>query len=233
MKSHQQQTHIHNVFSRVAHYYDFMNDALSLGWHRRWKKTFIKRFPLAMDQWVVDVGCGSGDLAKYMHRLYPYMNLRVIGIDPNPAMIAKADPSLYHGRIIADAKMLPLCYQKFDIGVMGFSLRNITHPIEAVKEMFRVLKPGGSLGVLDFFPKSTHQTCMEYVFHQTKKKILPIVGNILVKDKDSYDYLAKSIDDFMYVELLVHEMKAIGFHTVEVEHLSGGICTMVFAQKPQ
>jgi demethylmenaquinone methyltransferase/2-methoxy-6-polyprenyl-1,4-benzoquinol methylase len=228
-----QQTNIHNVFTRVARYYDFMNDALSLGWHRCWKKTFIKKLDLKQDQWIADIGCGSGDLGKYIQKIYPYFDAKIIGVDPNPSMIEKANPLFYRARIVADAKFLPFDDSSLDGCLMGFSLRNITYPIEAVKEAFRVLKPGGFLGVLDFFPQDSDGSCVGYAFHQTKKIILPMMGKIFAKDKESYDYLAKSIDDFMDPKTLVHEMGAVGFQSTQIFYLSGGICTMILAQKPQ
>ena len=225
------QEEIYRIFYKVAPYYDRMNDVMSLGFHRCWKKQFLGHLPLLPNQFIIDSGCGSGNLGCYLHQLYAYLNLRVVGIDPNTAMIAQANHHYYAHLIVADGHHLPFPSNTADVYITSFALRNMTDPGLALREAFRVLRDGGVLGILEFFSSpSPLPTNRGYIFY--KNHILPLMGHLFAKDGESYEYLGNSIDQFLTTDEIFELLSTIGFSTITIRPLAKGICHSIVASKP-
>ncbi len=181
---------VSKVFHSVAPQYDLMNDVMSLGMHRFWKKFAIMQTQLKPGDYVLDLACGTGDLSKLLLKKVGNEG-RVTLSDINDSMLHVARARLTDSNHIhnvdyvqADAEQLPFADNTFDGITIGFGLRNITHKENALAEMYRVLKPGKKLIILEFSkPKQTLLNCL---YEQYSFKIIPKLGEWLAKDKESY-----------------------------------------------
>lgn len=211
------------VFEKVASRYDVMNDVMSLGIHRLWKKRFVDSLPLRQNGVYLDVAGGTGDIAQSISKRLKFFgvhaNLTVSDI--NPAMIEvgqKRYPELEW--LLANAEELPLEDNSVDVYTIAFGLRNVTQKERALQEAFRVLKPGGKFSCLEF--SQVHSPLQKiydfYSFH-----IIPKMGEWIARDKDSYQYLSESIRTFLTRDELLGLMKQVGFEKGRYEIFSHGI----------
>ena len=221
---------VRRVFESVADRYDLMNDLMSLGMHRLWKRFALSQTGLKPGQQALDVAGGSGDLALGLAGQVG-ADGRVLLTDINAAMLAtgrrrmvdagQADNIQY---LQADAEQLPFADGSFHCVTIGFGLRNVTRKDAALASMYRVLKPGGRLLVLEFSHpaapglKSLYDT---YSFH-----VLPWLGRNVAKDEASYRYLAESIRMHPDQETLKGMMQSAGFGRCDYFNLSGGIVAL-------
>lgn len=215
------------VFDSVAHRYDLMNDLMSGGIHRLWKKVALSLCQLREGQTVLDVASGTGDLAYAMaKKVGPEGNVVLSDINPNMLKIAKdkmIDKGLcgYIDYVEANAEALPFPANTFDRIMIGFGLRNVTHKDKALSHFYRVLKPGGRLIVLEFSHPTTPllgKLYDTYSFH-----VLPFLGKWVAKDSESYRYLAESIRMHPNQETLKEMIATAGFDNVTYQNLTGGI----------
>ena len=219
-----------SVFRSVAPKYDLMNDLMSFGLHRLWKRFTIQQAALRPGQTVLDVASGTGDLAKAFAKIVGQQG-KVIMTDINDAMLQVGLDRLVDAGIIgniecvqADAERLPFADNHFDCVTIAFGLRNVTDKSAALSSMYRVLKPGGKLLILEFsHPASplVHQLYDLYSFN-----IIPKIGEIVANDRDSYQYLVESIRMHPNQETLKAMMLESGFEDVEYFNLSGGIVAL-------
>lgn len=214
------------VFDSVASRYDLMNDFMSLGIHRLWKHHAVARLQVRPNHHVLDLACGSGDLALL---IAPKANNGQVTLsDINDNMLAVAKNRLIDKGLVANvdftqanAEFLPFCDNTFDRIIMGFGLRNVTHKDKALASIYRVLKPGGRAIILEFsHPTNTLLSSWydTYSFH-----VLPFLGKIIANDADSYRYLAESIRMHPNQETLKALMLTAGFDACEYTNLTGGI----------
>lgn len=221
---------VRQVFQSVAPKYDLMNDLMSFGLHRLWKHFTIAQAALKPGSFVLDVATGTGDLAKAYAKIVGSHG-KVIMSDINEAMLQIGRDRLIDAGIIgnieyiqADAEHLPFKTNYFDCISIAFGLRNVTDKSAALHSMFRVLKPGGTLLILEFShpPSSLINKFYDlYSFH-----IIPKMGEIITNDKDSYQYLVESIRMHPNQETLKQMMLESGFEDVEYFNLSGGIVAL-------
>lgn len=218
------------VFDSVAEHYDIMNDLMSLGIHRLWKRFAIEQCGIRPGQSVLDLAGGTGDLAA---RLAPLVSAQgtIVVADINAAMLEVGRERLLDQGITgnlsftqANAESLPFPDQHFDCVIIGFGLRNVTDKLQALTEMYRVLKPAGRALVLEFSQPSTPGLKPLYDFYSFR--LLPLIGKIVAKDASSYRYLAESIRMHPNQKDLKAMLQQAGFEDTEYFNLSGGIVAL-------
>lgn len=218
------------VFDSVAGKYDIMNDLMSAGAHRLWKRFTLGQTHLRPGQRALDVAGGTGDLSIGMAKQVGPTGL-VIHTDINAAMLDNGRDRLLDQGIagnvrwsLANAECLPFADRSFDCITIGFGLRNVTDKLKALRSMYRVLKPGGQLLVLEFSQPTAPGLKPLYDWYSFN--ILPKLGKLVASDEGSYRYLAESIRRFPDQETLKGLMQEAGFERVTYHNLSGGIVAL-------
>jgi demethylmenaquinone methyltransferase / 2-methoxy-6-polyprenyl-1,4-benzoquinol methylase len=221
---------VREVFDRVASRYDFMNDLMSGGIHRRWKAQLIDRLNPRPGETLLDLAGGTGDIARrFLGRTGD--SGAVIVCDINAAMVeAGRDRAIDDGIltairwVVGDAENLPLGDASVDCCTISFGLRNVTHKEAALKEAYRVLKPGGRFFCLEF--SRVEAPLLRRVYDLYSFAVLPRLGGVFARDRDAYRYLVESIRRFPPQAELAAIMTASGFEQVRWRNLSGGIAAI-------
>jgi demethylmenaquinone methyltransferase / 2-methoxy-6-polyprenyl-1,4-benzoquinol methylase len=215
------------VFSSVAGKYDVMNDLMSFGAHRLWKRFTLSLTGLKAGQRALDVAGGTGDLAIGLARQVGKTG-QVVLSDINPDMLAAGRDRLldagFAGNVeclLADAERLPCADDSFDCVTIGFGLRNVTDKAAALSSMYRVLKPGGQLLVLEF--SKPVAPGLKPLYDAYSFSVLPRLGEWVAKDAASYRYLAESIRMHPDQETLLAMLNEAGFGQTRYHNLTGGI----------
>ncbi len=218
---------VRGVFDSVAGNYDLMNDLMSAGVHRLWKRFALSLANLRPGQRALDVAGGTGDLAAGLARQVGERGLVVL-TDINAAMLSRGRDRLINDGLVgnvryaqADAEHLPFADSSFDCITIGFGLRNVTDKASALASMRRVLKPGGQLLILEF----SHPTApgLKPLYDAYSFHVLPRLGKLIARDEDSYRYLAESIRMHPDQETLLGMMHTAGLEGCRYHNLSGGI----------
>ncbi len=217
---------VQNVFNQVYDKYDLMNDFMSLGVHRLWKKNMLNMMNPSVNQKLIDVACGTGDIAKLFSKCVNKSS-QVTCIDPNKGMIKKGKEKLKKFKdlnwIVAPAEKLPIEDNSFDFYTISFGLRNTKNLDSALSEAYRVLKPGGRFLCLEF--SKIQNTSLNFLY-KNYSKFIPLIGKVIVGNKDPYDYLIKSIEEFVNQEELLDVLYKNGFQKCRYRNLSGGIVSI-------
>lgn len=215
------------VFSSVAGKYDVMNDLMSLGIHRLWKRDFVAGSGVRSGHHVLDLAAGTGDISVLLSKRVGCAG-RVVLTDINPDMLAIGRTRMEDRGIVGNvryalvnAEQLPFADQRFDAVTIAFGLRNVTDKESALREMYRVLKPGGRLLILEF--SRVRDATLQKVYDGYSFNILPALGKLVAGDADSYRYLAESIRQHPPQEVLAEMMESAGFSQVRCRDMSGGI----------
>jgi demethylmenaquinone methyltransferase/2-methoxy-6-polyprenyl-1,4-benzoquinol methylase len=218
---------VRQVFDSVASRYDLMNDLMSLGVHRIWKRHAVALAGVRRGQRVLDLASGTGDLAERFVGIVGAEGAVVMS-DINAAMLTQGRERLTDsGRVgnlhyaLANAERLPFASDTFDCVTMGFGLRNVTRKEWALAEMRRVLRPGGRALILEFSHPTTRALARAYDLYSFS--VLPTLGRLIAKDAGSYQYLAESIRMHPDQERLRAMMEEAGFERCDYFNLSGGI----------
>ncbi len=218
------------VFHSVAENYDLMNDVMSFGIHRLWKRFTIELAGVKKGERVLDLAGGTGDLAARFARLVGPEG-EVVLSDINASMLAKGRERLTDRGIAgnieyvqANAENLPFPDDHFDCITIAFGLRNVTNKDAALRSMYRVLKPGGRLLILEFSKPSAPGLAPAYDLYSFK--VLPLMGKLIARDADSYRYLAESIRMHPDQKTLKGMMVEAGFERCEYFNLTGGIVAL-------
>ncbi len=223
---------VRRIFSKVAPVYDLLNHVLSLGEDLRWRRFVARALRPGPTGRVLDVACGTGDLALAAARL-PWAPL-VVGLDLVPAMLgpaaAKAQRRGARVRLVrGDATRLPFGGAAFDAVTIGFGIRNIPRRVEAMAEMRRVLVPGGRLYVLEF--TTPRGPLVGRVYRQYLMRLLPRIGGLVSGDESGYRYLAETIAEFPAPDEFRAEMRAAGLKAVRSHPLTRGIAWVHIGEK--
>lgn len=224
---HEKAKKVGEVFHSVASKYDLMNDVMSAGLHRGWKRFAVEISGVKAGDKVLDIAGGSGDLSKLFAKKVG-ADGQVILTDINASMLAVGrdrmiDTGLNVPAAQCDAEKLPFADNYFDCVIVAFGLRNMTHKDKALAEMQRVLKVGGRLLVLEF---SKVWQPLSKIYDTYSFKLLPLMGKILAKDATSYQYLAESIRMHPDQETLKQMMFDAGLTKVDYYNLSAGVVAL-------
>ena len=223
---------VRGVFDSVASRYDLMNDLMSAGLHRLWKRFAVNATGVRTGMKVLDLAGGTGDLARlFAGKVGPTGT--VILTDINGAMLAHGRDRMVNAGLLmpavqCDAEKLPFADARFDCVSIAFGLRNVTHKEIALAEMQRVLKPGGVAAVLEF---SHVYAPLAPAYDWYSFNVLPRLGALVAGDADSYRYLAESIRMHPDQETLKGMMEQAGFGKVEVHNLMAGVVALHLAHK--
>ena len=217
---------VQNVFDQVFEKYDLMNDFMSLGIHRLWKKNLLNMMNASPKQKLVDVACGTGDIAKlYLNNIN--RDAKITCVDPNKGMINKGKEKLKKFKnlnwVTAPAEKLPLKKDSFDFYTISFGLRNTKNLDKTLSEAYRVLKPGGRFICLEF---SKIQNSNLNLIYKNYSKLIPSNGKLIVGEKEPYEYLIKSIESFINQDQLIDLMIKKNFKKCTYRNLSGGIVSI-------
>jgi demethylmenaquinone methyltransferase/2-methoxy-6-polyprenyl-1,4-benzoquinol methylase len=223
----QKEKRVAGVFGSVAPSYDLMNDLMSAGMHRLWKRFTVAQSGVRPGQSVLDIAGGTGDLALQFARRVGAQG-RVVLTDINPAMLWRGrdrllDAGLTIPAVQCNAETLPFSGSTFDCVSVAFGLRNMTDKERALREMLRVLRPGGRLLVLEF---STVWKPLAPLYDAYSFRVLPALGKLVAKDAASYRYLAESIRMHPDQESLKDLMQRAGYSRVEYFNLAGGVVAL-------
>ena len=217
---------VQTVFDQVFDKYDLMNDFMSLGVHRLWKKNLINMMKPSKGKKLIDVACGTGDIGKlYLDNTDIYSQITCV--DPNRGMIDKGKKKLSKYKninwIISKAEKLPLKKNLFDYYTISFGLRNTGDLNKSLSEAYRVLKPGGRFFCLEFSKPEN-----EFIknVYKNYSKLIPSIGKFIAGSKMPYNYLVESIDKFYNQEELSKKLLDTGFINVKYRNLTNGIAAI-------
>lgn len=227
---HEKSQRVADVFESVAHKYDLMNDLMSLGMHRLWKKFTLEQSNIRNGQFILDIAGGTGDLAKEFAKKVGKEGLVVLA-DINDKMLQQGRTRLTDQGLVgnitfiqADAEQLPFPDNYFDCITIAFGLRNVTNKALALNSMYRVLKPGGKCLILEFSKPTL--PLFNKIYDKYSFNIIPKLGELICNDRESYQYLVESIRMHPDQEKLKTMMLAAGFEDVDFFNLTGGIVAL-------
>jgi len=226
---------VSEVFRSVAGNYDLMNDLMSFGTHRLWKRHAINLSGIKKGQSVLDVAGGTGDLSKLFHQRVGKEGT-VLMSDINSAMLLEGRDKLIDAGIVsgidyvqANAEVLPFADNSFDCISIGFGLRNVTDKQKAINSMFEKLRYGGCLIILEF--SKVELASLASIYDKYSFKVIPKIGKFVAKDEASYQYLVESIRMHPDQETLKGMIETAGFSRVEYFNLMGGVVAIHRAYK--
>ena len=214
---------VQNVFDKVYDKYDLMNDVMSLGIHRFWKKDLIMMMSPSKNKKLIDVGCGTGDIGKlYLDAVNSQGE--VFNVDPNKKMLEQGKRQLKKFNNISwkvnSAENLSFSSNYFDYYTISFGLRNTKDINKSLKEAYRVLKPGGRFLCLEF--SKINNSNLNFLY-KNYSKLIPKIGKFIVGKSEPYEYLVKSIDKFVNQGQLLDLMEKNGFKVCKYRNFTGGV----------
>ena len=220
---------VHGVFTRVASKYDVMNDLMSMGIHRVWKDQMMDWLAPRPGQKLLDVAGGTGDVA-----------FRFLGRAPGAqaTVCDMTESMLIEGRkraeaeqmaesldwVVSDAMALPFEANSFDVYTISFGIRNVTRIQDALAEAYRVLRPGGRLMVLEF--SQIPNDMLQWAYDRYSFNVIPVMGQIVANDRESYQYLVESIRRFPDQETFAEMIRTAGFEQVKYRNLTMGVAAL-------
>ena len=229
------QRKVADVFHSVANKYDLMNDVMSFGIHRLWKRVAISHAKVRTGQTVLDLAGGTGDLARRLSHKVGEHGLVILS-DINRSMLTFGKERLINQGCVgniqyieANAECLPFGTNSFDCVTMAFGLRNVTDKSAALASIQQVLKPGGKVVILEF--SKPLLPLLNQLYDQYSFKVLPLLGKIIANDAESYRYLAESIRKHPDQQALKQMMLSVGFDKVVYHNLTAGIVALHIGYK--
>jgi demethylmenaquinone methyltransferase/2-methoxy-6-polyprenyl-1,4-benzoquinol methylase len=220
---------VHGVFTRVANRYDVMNDVMSVGIHRLWKDAMMDWLAPRQGQRLLDVAGGTGDVAfRFLARA---KSGQATVCDLTESMLTEGRKRAEAENlaqsldwVVGDAMALPFAANTFDVYTISFGIRNVTRIPDALREAFRVLKPGGRLMVLEF--SQLPNPALQWAYDRYSFNVIPLMGQIIANDRASYQYLVESIRKFPDQESFATMIRQAGFAQVKYRNLSMGIAAL-------
>ena len=217
---------VEGVFDQVYSKYDLMNDFMSFGVHRFWKRSLINMMNPSLGKSLIDVACGTGDIGK-LYLDNTDKNNKITCVDPNKGMVRQGKEKLSNYKninwVISPAEKLPFENNKFDFYTISFGLRNTKNLNKALSEAYRVLKPGGRYLCLEF--SKIQNSNLDFIY-KSYSKLIPIIGQFVVGEKEPYEYLINSIEQFINQEELLQLMKNNKFQNCSYRNFSGGVVSI-------
>ena len=220
---------VQGVFNSVASKYDVMNDAMSLGIHRLWKDAMMDWLAPRPGQTLLDVAGGTGDISFRFLKRAGHGHATVLDLT-EPMLVAgrqRADAASMAESldwVVGDAMKLPFADNTFDVYTISFGIRNVTRPQDALAEAYRVLKPGGRLMVLEFSQIPT--PALQWAYDRYSFNCIPVMGQMIAGDRDSYQYLVESIRKFPDQETFLSMIRTAGFENAKYRNLTLGIAAL-------
>ena len=222
---------VQKVFDKVSNKYDLMNDFMSLGVHRLWKRDLINIMSPSKNTKLIDVGCGTGDIGKLFLETVNY-NGEVYNVDLNKNMINEGKKKFKNINnikwFVNQAENLKFKDNYFDFYTISFGLRNTKNINKSIKEAFRVLKPGGKFLCLEF---SKVQNENFNKIYKEYSKLIPKIGDLVVGEKEPYEYLIESIEKFINQDELLDCMIKNNFTNCKYRNFNGGIVAIHYGWK--
>lgn len=222
---------VRGMFNRIAPTYDLLNRMLSLGIDRRWRRKTIDLMQIGEKSVVLDLACGTGDLSEEAAKRGAMV---VFGVDPSKEMLLRARTKLQYNvtrsyLIESFGEELPLSAAVCTHAMIAFGIRNVQERAKAFAEVYRILKPGGIFAVLEFTPMD--RKLVSWGFNLYFQRILPVIGGMISRDRQAYDYLPQSVARFVTSADLAREAEQSGFAHVHTEVFAFGIATCILLQK--
>jgi len=227
-----------SVFHSVASNYDLMNDLMSFGMHHIWKKFLVNTSNVKKNARILDIAGGTADLSILLAKkigvqssdfkgqmIHSDINLSMLNIGRDKLI----DQGIFIPSILCDAESLPFPDNYFDCVTIGFGIRNMTDKKRALKEIYRVLSPGGKILILEF---SKVWKPLQFFYDQFSFKLLPKLGKLFAKDESSYQYLAESIRMHPDQQTLMGMMDDVGFANTDFHNMTGGVVALHRGVKP-
>lgn len=229
-----QQEKVTEMFDHISNTYDRVNSILSLGLHKSWRNQLIQRLPKQNNLYLLDIATGTGDvliqsLKKQKASMGVGVDLAQKMLDLGEKKLKKQNPSLNAQFKVANAESLPFKDAIFDATTISFGIRNVENPLNALKEMYRVIKPGGRCLVLEFSLPKNKLIQKLHLFYL--RNILPKVGGFFSKSSNSYVYLNQTIEVFPYSHDFLALMRQAGFSVPKQKPLTLGVATLYWADK--
>lgn len=221
------------LFNRIAASYDFLNRLLSFGIDTYWRRRLARAMPSRPKLNLLDLGTGTGDIIFSLWKKQGEKFKHFIGLDPAKEMLTIASqktpkncPVIWQ---LGDAQALTYPEATFDVVTMAFAIRNVPDPDQVLSEIYRVLSPNGRALILEFSIPQSWLIRSMYLFYF--RKVLPLVGGMISKDKAAYRYLNESVEAFPYGQAFAEKLKHAGFNQVQFWPLTGGIATLYCGDK--
>lgn len=218
-------TFVDEIFSSVSSKYDRMNDIMSVGLHRLWKRCFVNSLDIIPESNLIDVASGTGDIALKI--LKKYRSTDVVLCDCNPDMLKIAKERLINKNFLdakivcADAEYLPFDNNSFDHYTISFGIRNVQDIEKVLHEAYRILKPGGKFSCLEF--SNVDNKCISRVYDIYSYNFIPFVGERVTGNRSAYEYLVESIRQFPHAEDFSGMIRSAGFANVQYRKLTFGV----------
>ncbi len=231
----EKQRYVADLFSRISGRYDLMNDLMTLGMHRRWKRYTARLAAQGLPGPAIDVSTGTGDLALELARL-PEVG-HTVALDLLHGMVSRAETKVISRGMSAsvtvmtgDALALPFADASFACATAGFSLRNMPDVEKALSEMVRIVRPGGRVAILELSPMSPglRSALFRPLFHV----LLPLIGRMVAGDRSAYAYLPRSVDHFLEAGRLAEMLSRLGLAEVQFRRLGFGTVAVHWGVKP-
>ena len=220
---------VQGVFGSVASRYDIMNDVMSVGIHRVWKDAMMDWLAPRSGQKLLDVAGGTGDIAYRFLKRAGQGHATVLDLTEEMLVEGRkrAEASQLVDQLdwsVGDAMALPFPDNSFDVYTISFGIRNVTRPQDALNEAFRVLRPGGRLMVLEF--SQIPNPAMQWAYDRYSFNLIPLMGQLIANDRDSYQYLVESIRKFPDQDMFLNMVRSAGFENAKYRNLTAGVACL-------
>ncbi len=220
---------VQGVFGSVASRYDIMNDVMSVGIHRVWKDAMMDWLAPRSGQKLLDVAGGTGDIAYRFLKRAGQGHATVLDLTEEMLVEGRkrAEASQMVDQLdwsVGDAMALPFPDNSFDVYTISFGIRNVTRPQDALNEAFRVLRPGGRLMVLEF--SQIPNPAMQWAYDRYSFNLIPLMGQLIANDRDSYQYLVESIRKFPDQDMFLNMVRFAGFENAKYRNLTAGVACL-------